>query len=324
MAGVNNVSTYDNAPENPNNRVEHATNNKAASDTNDVARDSLQNVVIDDEMSGRLVNECETSADRTIYVTDMMLAAESIHSERHPDDDNCVEEEYIDLKSLSAAVCGGDYQAQRDGSELMLLTEKQHAEETANNCSDTGLGSEETVLNSDSLCRSSDADNDGGGPLSDNLSESGFEDGGMPYRDLSDEQQPRVFTRPLPTDETDNVTELVFDTWTTVDEVVRETAAEVGKIEPNDFGEQRTLGVNPAAATVDSPNQECSRINTPSAIITNSVVSFVLNNYNLYWHVLTYIIKPDGALRGKTKDCLKALLKSVWPPFKNNKSFFKQ
>lgn len=285
MAGVNNVSTYDNAPENPNNRVEHTTNNKAASDSNDVTRDSLQNVVIDDEeMSERLVNDCETSADRARYVTDMMLAAESIHSEQHPDDDNGVEEEYTDLKSLSTAVCGGGggYQAQRDGSELMLLTEQQHAEETANNCSDTGLGSEETVLNSDPLCRSSDADNDGGGPLSDNLSESGFEDGGMPDRDLSDEQQPRVFNRPLPTDETDNVTELVFDTWTTVDEVVREAAAEVGEIESNGFGEQPTSGVSPAAAAVDSPNQECFRINTPSAIITNSVVSFVLINYNLY------------------------------------------
>lgn len=277
MAGVNNVSTYDNAPENPNNRVECTTNNKAASDTNDVARDSLQNV-INDEMSGRLVNECETSADRARYGIDMMLAAESMHSERHSNDDNDVKE-YTDLKSLSTAVCGdGGYQAQRDGSELMLLTEKQYAEETVNNCSDTGLGSE-TVLNSDPLCRSSDADNDGGGPLSDNLSESGFEDGGMPDRDLLDEQQPRVFTRPLPTDETDNVTELVFDTWTTVDEVVREAAAVVGKIEPNDFGEQSTSDVDPVAATVDSPNQECFRINASSAIITNNIVSFGLINY---------------------------------------------
>lgn len=307
MAGVNNVSTYDNAPENPNNRVEHTTNNKAASGSNDVARDSLQNV-IDDEMSGRLVNECETSADRARYVTDMMLAAESIHSERHPDDDDNDVEEYTDLKSLSAAVCGGGggYQAQIDSSELMLLMEKQHTEETANNCSDTGLGSEETVLNSDPLCRSSDADNDGGGPLSDNLSESGFEDGGVPDRDLSDEQQPRVFTRPLPTDETDNVTELVFDTWTTVDEVVREAAVEVGKIEPNGFGEQPTSGVNPAAATADSPNQECFRVNTSSAIITNSVVSLVLINYNLYCRVTTYIIKPDGHSGVKRKIAQKS------------------
>lgn len=249
MAGVNNVSTYDNAPENSNNTLEHT--NKA-DDSHD-KDDSLQNV-IDSELSKRL-NESETPTNRVKHGVDIMLTAESIHSA-------CVEQtndvEYSDLKSLQA---DDEYQIQNDASELLLLSEKQHTEET----SDKGLGSE-IVLELDP--HKSDIDNDG--PLSDNMS-SGFEDGVTrdnldQYPQCSELEEPRIFTRPLPVDESDNVTELVFDTWTTVEEIV---GSEVPKIETNGYEEKSILDISTA-----NPNQECFDINTP--VITNSVVSFCL------------------------------------------------
>lgn len=275
MAGVNNVSTYDNAPENPNNTVERTTNNTAADDSDDQDRDSLQNF-IDDELSRRL-NEHVTPADRVKCSVDMMLAAESIHGEQYADD-----AEYADLRSLSTAVGNDGYQVQRDASELMLLTETRHAEETAHNgCSDAGLGSV-------SETRPIRGSPDTGGPLSSNPPSSGFEDGGDATaavepsdRDPLADEQRRVFTRPLPADdETDDVqTELVFHTWTTADQVVRETDAETPKFEMNGFAEKSTSDISHAAA---SPNlQECFDVNTP-AIITNTVVSFVWLITNIY------------------------------------------
>lgn len=250
MAGVNNVSTYDNAPENSNNTLKH-TNKTDDSDDQD---DSLQNV-IDNELSKRL-NECETPVNRVKYCVDIMLTAESIHSASVKQSD---EIEYSDLKSLQS----NEFQMQKDTSELILLTEKQHTEET----SDTGLGSE-IILESDAL--KSDIDNDG--PLSDNMS-SGFEDGVT--KELVDQdpsfaesEEPRIFTRPLPVDETDNVTELVFDTWTTVDENV---GSEVQKLETSGYEEKSNLDISTA-----NFNTECFDNNTPA--ITNSVVSFCLIN----------------------------------------------
>ncbi|XP_050055339.1 uncharacterized protein LOC114119886 isoform X5 [Aphis gossypii] len=244
MAGVNNVSTYDNAPEHSNNIVEQT--NKA--DDSDDKDDSLQNV-IDSELSKRF-NESETPANRVKYSVDIMLTAESIHSDSVRQSNNM---EHVDLKSLKS----NEYQVQKDTSELLLLTEKQHTEET----SDTGLGSE-IVLESEQ-----DIDNDG--PLSDTMS-SGFEDGITkeaidqdPSR--AELEEPRVFTRPLPVDETDNVTELVFDTWTTVDEVV---GLEIKKNESNGYEEN-----SPIEITTVSLNQDCFDINTPA--ITNNFTEVV-------------------------------------------------
>jgi len=244
MAGVNNVSTYNNAPENSNNTAEQT--NKA--DDSDDKDDSLQNV-IDNELSKRF-NESETPASRVKCNVDIMLTAESIHSDS---DGQLNDVEYVDLKSLKS----NEYQVQKDTSELFLLTEKQHTEET----SDTGLGSE-IVLELEQ-----DIDNDG--PLSDTMS-SGFEEDGITRElvdpDTSHVEEPRIFSRPLPIDETDNVTELVFDTWTTVDEIV---GSEIKKTESNGYGENLAIDISTACL-----NQECFDINTPA--ITNSVVSFCL------------------------------------------------
>jgi len=248
MAGVNNVSTYNNAPENSNKSVEQ-TNKANDSDDKD---DSLQNV-IDNELSKRF-NESETPASRVNCNVDIMLTTESIHSDNVGQLNDI---EYVDLKSLKS----NEYEVQKDTSELFLLTEKQHTEET----SDTGLGSE-IVLELEQ-----DIDNDG--PLSDTMS-SGFEEDGI-TRELVDQdpshvelEEPRIFSRPLPIDETDNVTELVFDTWTTVDEIV---GSEIKKPESNGYDENLAIDISTACL-----NQECFDINTPS--ITNSVVSFCLIN----------------------------------------------
>lgn len=264
MAGVNNVSTYDNEPENSNNTLEHS--NKT--DDSDDKDDSLQNV-IDNELSKRL-NECETPVNRVKYSVDIMLTAESIHSANVKTSNDM---EYLDLNSLQP----NDYQIQKDTSELMLLTEKQHTEET----SDTGLGSE-IVLDLDPL----KSDNDNDCPLSDNMS-SGFEDGVT--KDLVDQdpscaelEEPRIFTRPLPVDETDNVTELVFDTWTTVDEVAR---SELKKNETNDC-EEISAKQDISTAT---PNQEC--FNTNTLAITNRVVSFCLINNFINYSVIDRFYK---------------------------------
>ncbi|XP_025424537.1 F-actin-monooxygenase MICAL3 isoform X4 [Sipha flava] len=247
MAGVNNVSTYDNASENSNNTLTHA--NKT--DDSDDQDDSLQNV-IDNELSKRL-NECPTPVNRVKYSVDIMLTAESIHSASVEQSN---EMEYSDLKSLQS----NEYQLQKDNSELILLSEKQHIEET----SDTGLGSE-IISELDAL--KSDIDNDG--PFSDNMS-SGFEDGVT--KELVDQdpsyaesEEPRIFTRPLPVDETDKVTELVFDTWTTLDEVV---GSEVQKLETNGYKEKSDLDISTA-----NLNTECFDNNTP--VITNSVTEVV-------------------------------------------------
>ncbi|XP_022174697.1 F-actin-methionine sulfoxide oxidase MICAL3 isoform X6 [Myzus persicae] len=245
MAGVNNVSTYDNAPENSNNTVEQT--NKA--DDSDDKDDSLQNV-IDNELSKRF-NESETPANRVKCSVDIMLTAESIHSDNVKQSNDL---EYVDLKSLKS----NEYQVQKDTSELFLLTEKQHIEET----NDTGLGSE-IVLGLEQ-----DIDNDG--PLSDTMS-NGFEEDGI-TRELVDQdssqgelEEPRIFSRPLPIDEADNVTELVFDTWTTVDEIV---GSEIKKTESNGFEENSAIDISTACL-----NQECFDINTPA--ITNSVTEVV-------------------------------------------------
>lgn len=248
MAGVNNVSTYDNAPENSNNTSVHI--NKA-DDSDDRDEDSLQDV-IDNELSKRL-NEYETPTNRVKCSVDIMLTAESIHSANIKQSDNV---EYSDLRPLKP----NEYQVQKDTSELFLLAEKHCPEDV------TALSSE-IVFELDS--RKSDIDNDG--QLSDNMS-SGFEDGVT--RELSDLQdpcaeldEPRIFTRPLPVDESDNVTELVFDTWTTVDDM----PPDVKRIETNgDFGEKLNLDISTA-----SPKQECFDINPP--VIINNVVSFCLN-----------------------------------------------
>jgi len=251
MAGVNNVSTFDNAPEKYNNNFEH-TNKTDDSDNKD---DPLQNV-IDSELSESL-NENGTPANPIKYSVDIMLAAETIHSDGEKQSNNM---EYSELSSLQP----NEYQIQKDTSELLLLIEKQHTEET----SDTGLGSE-IVLELDPLKSDIDC------PLSDNMS-SGFEEGIM--RDIVDQnpqclelEGPRIFTRPLPVDELDNVTELVFDTWTTVEEIAG--SAEISKIKTNGREEMSNLDISTA-----SPNQECSDINTPA--ITNSVVSFCLITNN--------------------------------------------
>lgn len=238
MAGVNNVSTYDNDPENSNNTVEHTNNKGTTGDSDDNDRDSLRDV-IDDELSKRLNDDGGTSADRVKYSVDIMLAAESAHSaaaERHPDDDV----EYTDVKCLSTDGGGGGvYDVQKDASELMLLTEKRHVEETA---VDPGVDSEDVLADPDP----------------------------------PEGQPPRVFTRPLPVDETDKVTELVFDTWTTVEEIARGTSAGLPRTDTNSSSKDRsTSDISPAVAVVASPNQECSDINAP-AIVTNCVVSFCL------------------------------------------------
>jgi len=81
-------------------------------------------------------------------------------------------------------------------------------------------------------------------------------------------EEPRIFSRPLPVDEADNVTELVFDTWTTVDEIV---GSDIKKTESNGYEENSAIDISTA-----SLNQECFDINTPAII--NSVVSFCLIN----------------------------------------------
>lgn len=248
MAGVNNVSTYNNASENSNNTALEHTNKTVESDDND---DSLQNV-IDNELSKRL-DECKTSTDRVKYSVDIMLAAESIHSDdvEQPDDF-----EYSDLKSLKS----NDYQIQKDTSELLLLTEKKHAEETCNI-----VHGSEIVLELNQI--KSDVDNDD--VLYNNLS-SEFDDSDTSKlmdqnSEYSELEEPRIFTRPLPVDESDNVTELVFDTWTTVDEIME---SDVNKIETNGHEEYLNLNIS-----TSSPNQECS---ANTSAITNSVVSFCL------------------------------------------------
>ncbi|KAL4130972.1 hypothetical protein QTP88_008337 [Uroleucon formosanum] len=245
MAGVNNVSTYDNAPENSNNTVEQ-TNKANDSDDKD---ESLQNV-IDNELSKRF-SESETPANRVKYSVDIMLNAESIHSDSVIESNDI---EYVDLKSLKS----NEYQVQKDTSELFLLTEKQHTGET----SDMDLGSEIVLELQQNI------DNDG--PLSDTIS-SGFEEDGI-TRELVDQdpsraelEEPRIFSRPLPVDEADNVTELVFDTWTTVDEIV---GSEIKKTESNGYEENSAIDISTA-----SLNQECFDINTPA--ITNSVTEVV-------------------------------------------------
>lgn len=241
MAGVNNVSTYDNAPENSNNAV--VCTNKA--DDSD-----------DNELSKHL-DECDTPVDRVKCSVDIMLAAESIHSDSlNKQSDDVVE--YTDLKSLQS----NEYQLQKDTCQLFLLTEKQHTDETNH----SGLGSD-IVLELDPL--KSDIDNDC--QSFDNMS-SGFEDGVT--REFEDKdlvcaelEEPRIFTRPLPVDESDNVTELVFDTWTTVEEFVE---SEVPKIESNS-DKKTTEDISSA-----NLNQECFDINTPAVV--NSVVSVCLIN----------------------------------------------
>lgn len=253
MAGVNNVSTYDNATENSNNTFEHTNN---TDDSNDKDDSLLQNV-IETEVSKHL-NEFGNPVNRVKCSVDIMLATESIHSATVKQSNDM---EYADLKSLKS----NEYQLQKDASELLLLTETHHVEDTK----DTGLGSE-IVSEVDPL--KSDIDNDC--PLSDNMS-SGFEDGVT--KELVDQEtacaeleEPRVFTRPLPVDETDNVTELVFDTWTTVDEVV--PGFGIKKTETNGYEEKSILDIS-----TTSPNHECLDTNIPA--ITNKLVSFCLINY---------------------------------------------
>lgn len=248
MAGVNNVSTYDNAPENSNNTVEQT--NKA--DDSDDKDDSLQNV-IDNELSKRF-NESETPANRVKYSVDIMLTTESIHSDSVRQSNDV---EYVDLKSLKS----NEYQVQKDTSELFLLTEQQHTEETSDTGNDSVVLIVEEVIGND-------------GPLSDTMSSDGFEEDDI-TRELVDQdsshaelEEPRIFSRPLPVDEADNVTELVFDTWTTVDEIV---GSEIKKTESNGYEEKSATDISTA-----SLNQECFDINTPA--ITNSVVSFCLIN----------------------------------------------
>ncbi|XP_050525656.1 uncharacterized protein LOC126896709 isoform X15 [Daktulosphaira vitifoliae] len=246
MAGVNSVSTYINEPDSLNNSPEHT--NKV--DDSDEYDDSLQHV-IDNELTKRL-NECETPSERVKCSVDIMLAAESVHGATVKLDDG----HYSDFESLKH----NDYHNQKESSEMFVLSEKLHAEET----SDKGLGSE-IVVDSDTL--KSDVDNDG--PLSDNMS-SGFEDGLMrefveqdpPCIDL---EEPRMFTRPVPADELDNVTELVFDTWTTADEISKFEAQSAKPIN-GDEEPEISLGIPNVVA---ENNKECFDINAP--VITNSV-----------------------------------------------------
>ncbi|XP_050525644.1 uncharacterized protein LOC126896709 isoform X4 [Daktulosphaira vitifoliae] len=250
MAGVNSVSTYINEPDSLNNSPEHT--NKV--DDSDEYDDSLQHV-IDNELTKRL-NECETPSERVKCSVDIMLAAESVHGATVKLDDG----HYSDFESLKH----NDYHNQKESSEMFVLSEKLHAEET----SDKGLGSE-IVVDSDTL--KSDVDNDG--PLSDNMS-SGFEDGLMrefveqdpPCIDL---EEPRMFTRPVPADELDNVTELVFDTWTTADEISKFEAQSAKPIN-GDEEPEISLGIPNVVA---ENNKECFDINAP--VITNSVAEVV-------------------------------------------------
>ncbi|XP_050525657.1 uncharacterized protein LOC126896709 isoform X16 [Daktulosphaira vitifoliae] len=255
MAGVNSVSTYINEPDSLNNSPEHT--NKV--DDSDEYDDSLQHV-IDNELTKRL-NECETPSERVKCSVDIMLAAESVHGATVKLDDG----HYSDFESLKH----NDYHNQKESSEMFVLSEKLHAEET----SDKGLGSE-IVVDSDTL--KSDVDNDG--PLSDNMS-SGFEDGLMrefveqdpPCIDL---EEPRMFTRPVPADELDNVTELVFDTWTTADEISKFEAQSAKPIN-GDEEPEISLGIPNVVA---ENNKECFDINAP--VITNSVKKTYCNEAN--------------------------------------------
>lgn len=258
MAGVNNVSTYDNATENSHNTFEHTNITDDSNDKND----SLIHNVIETEVTTNL-NEFGNPVNRVKCSVDIMLATESIHSATVKQSDDM---EYTDLKSLKS----NEYQLQKDASELLLLTETQHIENTSDT-KDMGFDSE--IVSEVNL--KSDTDNDC--PLSDNTS-SGFE-GGVTKEVVDQEdacaelEEPRVFTRPLPVDETDNVTELVFDTWTTVDEVV--PGFEIKKIETNGYEEKSTLDIS-----IASPNHECFDTNIPA--ITNKFVSFCLIIINIF------------------------------------------
>lgn len=254
MAGVNNVSTYDNASENFNNtEIEHTNKIDDSVDKDD----SLQNI-IENELSIRL-DECKIPVDRVKYSMDIMLAAESIHSAdiEKPDDI-----EYSDHKFLKS----NDYQIEKDTSELLLLTEKRHVKET----DDMGLCSE-IILELNPI----KSDNNTV-VLSDNTS-SGINDDIT--RELADQdpeflelEEPRIFTRPLPIDELDNVTELVFDTWTTADDI---NVSEVNKIKTTENNGKLTLNISNAI-----PNQECCDINTPE--ITNNVLVSVCLIINIF------------------------------------------
>ncbi|XP_050440198.1 F-actin-monooxygenase MICAL3 isoform X9 [Adelges cooleyi] len=252
MAGVNSVSTYDdNEPDSLSDSPERT--NKADDDSDD--KDSGDD--------GSLQGDIDTELSRRLHQSETLLAAESVHGATL---DAAEDGHFADLEQLSNSNSG--YQMQRDSTELLLLSEKHHAGETG---SDRGSGSEAAAP-----VDKSDLDNDG--PLSDNTS-SGFEDGptgGLVAVDGSDadrpctepslEQPPRVFTRPVPADETDNVTELVFDTWTTVDEPTTQLHDQK---DPADLQQESAelLDISAAAA---SDNQECFEINAPA--ITNSVV----------------------------------------------------
>lgn len=271
MAGVNNVSTYDNAPENSNNTLEHT--NKAADDSDD-KDDSLQNV-INSELSKRLMNECsdEVTTDHVDPVksaVDLMLSAESIHSasvERQSCDDVA---EYSDLKSLHSS--SDKFQIQKDLSELMVLTEQQHTENTSDTGLDSEFVSELDPLKSDYIDSSLSDCNTSSGFVNDETKELLFTGDDQDVPKQLDE--PRVFTRPLPVDELDNVTELVFDTWTTIGDVLQ--GSEALKVDTNGTGHELTTSTNSdtISTTAASPNQECFDINTPA--ITNSVVSFTV------------------------------------------------
>ncbi|XP_050440196.1 F-actin-monooxygenase MICAL3 isoform X7 [Adelges cooleyi] len=257
MAGVNSVSTYDdNEPDSLSDSPERT--NKADDDSDD--KDSGDD--------GSLQGDIDTELSRRLHQSETLLAAESVHGATL---DAAEDGHFADLEQLSNSNSG--YQMQRDSTELLLLSEKHHAGETG---SDRGSGSEAAAP-----VDKSDLDNDG--PLSDNTS-SGFEDGptgGLVAVDGSDadrpctepslEQPPRVFTRPVPADETDNVTELVFDTWTTVDEPTTQLHDQK---DPADLQQESAelLDISAAAA---SDNQECFEINAPA--ITNSVVAEVVS-----------------------------------------------
>lgn len=258
MAGVNNVSTtFDNAPENSHNTAVERTattctttnlHHKAADDSDDQDSDSLQNV-IDDELSRRLQTET-------------------------PGGDSAALECAADLQcpppSAAAADVNHDaasYRVQKDASERMLLTETRHAEETGR------------LLIGPAIVSDSGPDdkNDNGPPPPPSDGSEDDDVAAVVVPDLAatadppaaDEQR-RVFVRPPPADETDNVqTELVFDTWTTADEdAVRESDAP--KSETNGFAEECYSDISRAA-----PNPECFvDVNAP-AIVTNAVVSFV-------------------------------------------------
>lgn len=242
MAGVNNVSTYDNAPDNRNNTLER-TNNEAADDQDD-QDDSLQSAV-DNELTDRLrrINgECDdsvaavppTPADRVKCTVDAMLCAETAHSVQVGTSASSADHEEPSRSPPDP------YQAQRDGSELMVLTEQVHTE------------------------------NSSAGPPG---------DGG------SSEQPSRVFTRPLPVDQTDNVTELVFDTWTTVDEIAAAAAARDQEKATDGGPEERHTAHRPEqhphvgpAATASNPECFDDCVNVINSVVVSGLI-YTNNNY---------------------------------------------